>query len=51
VEGELVSGVIVAAVEYWDVNSNPAAQLFKMAKAVLTGEPPRNLGEHRRVRI
>ncbi len=43
--------VLVAEAEYWNVTSNQAVQLFKMAKAAMTGEPPRNMGEHRRVRM
>jgi len=43
--------VLIAEAEYWDVKSNQAVQLFKMARAALTGEPPRNAGEHHRVRL
>ena len=43
--------VLIAEAEYWDVKSNQAVQLFKMAKAAVTGKPPRNMGEHRRVRM
>ncbi len=34
--------------EYWDVTESKAVQLFKMANAAITGEPPK-LGEHRTV--
>ena len=37
--------------EYWDVKESKMVQLFKMAKAALTGEPPRNLGEHRKLHL
>ena len=43
--------VLVAEAEYWDVKSNQAVQIFKMAKAAITGEPPKDMGEHRRVRM
>lgn len=35
--------------EYWDVHESKMVQLFKMAKAAVTGEQPRNLGEHQEV--
>lgn len=37
--------------EYWDVKESKMVQLFKMAKAALTGEPPRSLGEHRKLHL
>lgn len=43
--------VLIAEAEYWDVKSNQAVQLFKMARATITGEPPRNRGEHHRIRM
>lgn len=43
--------VLVAEAEYWDMKSNKAVQLFKMAKAAVSGEPPKDLVEHRRVRL
>lgn len=43
--------VLVAEAEYWDVKANKAVQIFKLAKAAVTGEPPTNLAEHRRVRM
>ena len=35
--------------EYWDSKSNKLVQLFTLAKALATGTPPRNIGEHRNV--
>jgi general stress protein 26 len=35
--------------EYWDTKSSKLVQLFSYAKAVATGSPPRNIGEHRDV--
>ncbi len=43
--------IVVGEAEYWDVKSNKAVQLFKLAKAAVTGEKPRGLAEHRRVRL
>lgn len=39
--------VRVRHAEYWDVNETKITQLFKMAKAVVSGEQPRDLGEHK----
>jgi general stress protein 26 len=35
--------------EYWDSNSNKLVQLFTLAKALATGSPPGDSGEHRTV--
>ena len=35
--------------EYWDSKSNRLVQLFTMAKALATGTPPHDIGEHRTV--
>ncbi len=43
--------VLVAEAEYWDVKSNKAVQIFRIAKAAITGEQPADLAEHRRVRM
>ena len=37
--------------EYWDVTDSKMTQLFKMAKAAVTGEVPQNLGEHKEVKL
>ena len=37
--------------EYWDVEESKMVQLFKMAKAAITGEPPRQLGEHKELTL
>ena len=37
--------------EYWDVDDSKMVQLFKMAKAAMTGERPQNLGEHKEIRL
>lgn len=37
--------------EYWDVDESKMVQLYKMAKAAITGEPPRDLGEHREIEL
>ena len=40
--------VDVHKAEYWDVKESKPVQLFKMAKAAVTGEPP-TMGEHKTV--
>ena len=37
--------------EYWDVEESKMVQLFKMAKAAVTGHPPTGLGEHKEVNL
>lgn len=37
--------------EYWDVKESRLVQLFVMAKAAVTGEQPRELGEHKEIRL
>ena len=36
---------------YWDVKESKIVQLYEMAKAVMTGKPPTDLGEHGEVRM
>jgi hypothetical protein len=43
--------VSVLRAEYWDVDDSKMVQLFKMAKAAITGETPKNLGEHKKVAV
>ena len=43
--------VRVRHAEYWDVKESQMVQLFKMAKAALTGEPPRDMGEHKELTL
>lgn len=43
--------VLIAEAEYWDVKSNKAVRLFKMARSVASGAPPTDIGEHRRLRV
>ena len=42
--------VEIGHAEYWDVEESKMKQLFKMAKAALTGEHP-HLGEHKEVNV
>ena len=35
--------------EYWDTGSSKMVTLLAMAKAALTGQPPRHIGEHHRM--
>ena len=37
--------------EYWNVDESKMVQLFQMAKAAITGEPPRHLGEHKELTL
>ncbi len=39
----------IAHADYWDVKTNKLVQLFKMAAAAVTGKPPEDMGEHRRI--
>lgn len=41
--------VDVYKAEYWDVKESKPVQLFKMARAAITGNPPLDLGEHRTI--
>ena len=43
--------VRVRHAEYWDVHESQMVQLFKMAKAAITGEPPHDMGEHRELTL
>ena len=37
--------------EYWDSGSTKMVQLYILTKAVLSGTPPTNLGEHQKVDV
>ncbi len=43
--------VRITHADYWDVKESKLVQLFKMAKAVVTGKPPTDLGEHAEIRM
>jgi general stress protein 26 len=43
--------VAAESAEYWDSNSNKLVQLFGMARALVTGTQPKNIGEHHQVRL
>ncbi|MES1978469.1 MAG: pyridoxamine 5'-phosphate oxidase family protein [Pseudomonadota bacterium] len=43
--------VAIGHAEYWDVSDSKMVQLAKMAKAALTGEPPKKLGEHKELSV
>lgn len=36
---------------YWDIEQSKIVQLFHIAKAVVTGQPPKALGEHAQIRL
>jgi general stress protein 26 len=37
--------------EYWDSDSNKMLHLFAMAKAAITGEPPKDAAEHQKIQF
>lgn len=41
----------VASAEYWNVKENKLVQLFKMAKAAVTGDQPSGMGEHKTIQL
>ena len=43
--------VNIGHAEYWDVKESKMMQLFKMAQAVITGDPPDKLGEHKELSL
>lgn len=43
--------VQVASAEYWDSDKSKMAQLFAMAKGAVSGKPPTDIGEHKKVVI
>jgi general stress protein 26 len=43
--------VTIEAAETWDTHSSRMTQLYAMAKAALTGERPKNVGEHEKIRM
>lgn len=43
--------VRITHASYWDVKASKLMQLFAMAKAAVTGEPPTDLGETGKVRM
>lgn len=43
--------VRIAHASYWDIKDSKLVQVFKMAKAVVTGKPPSTMGEHVEVRM
>ncbi|MEO6321084.1 MAG: pyridoxamine 5'-phosphate oxidase family protein [Polaromonas sp.] len=43
--------VRITHAEYWDVTESKMVQLAKMAKAAITGETPKKMGEHKELRL
>ena len=41
--------VRIVDAEYWDVDDSKMVQLLKMAKAAITGKPPTDMGEHKKL--
>lgn len=43
--------VDIAHAHYWNVKDNKLTQLYKLAKAAVTGKPPAGMGESKEVRM
>lgn len=43
--------VHVQSAEYWDTGNSKMVTLFAMAKAAITGQPPKHVGEHHKMGI
>jgi len=43
--------VRVTSIEYWDAPASKMVMLYGMAKAMLTGDRPKNVGEHKKINI
>lgn len=43
--------VDIVNAEYWDVDDSKMVQLFKMVKSAITSEPPKSLGEHKKLNL
>ena len=43
--------VTITHADFWDARHNKLIRLFEMAKAAITGHPPRNIGDHGHVRM
>jgi general stress protein 26 len=43
--------VLITHAHYWDVKESKITQLYKMAKAAVTGKPPTGMGEQGEVRM
>ena len=43
--------VQIAHASYWDVKDSKLVQVFKMARAAITGDAPAEMGEHAEVRM
>ena len=43
--------IAISHAEYWDVTDSKMVQLAKMAKAAITGDTPKDLGEHKKVTL
>ncbi len=41
----------IHSAEYWDSETNRMTQLFALAKAVLTGDRPKGVGEHAKIQF
>ncbi len=47
----LLLTVKITHAEFWNVKDSKVTQLFKMAKAAVSGEPPSGMHEHKELRV
>lgn len=47
----LLLTVKITHAEFWDVKDSKVTQLFKMARAAVSGEPPSGMHEHKELRV
>lgn len=43
--------VKITHANYWDIDQSKPVQLLQIAKALVTGKPPANIGEHAEIRL
>ena len=43
--------VSIDSAEYWDVDDSKMVQIFKMMKAAVTGKPPKDMGENKKLDV
>ena len=43
--------VRITHAEYWNAKDSKLTQLFKMVKSAVTGEPPKNMSEHKELHL
>ena len=43
--------VKISEAEYWNVKDSKATQLFKMVQSAVTGEPPKDMADHKKLNL